>query len=119
MFDFGARLQHIRKKRSLSQKELALKINKSKSAISSYETNAQVPPVNVLISLAETLNVSLDYLVGFESGPCYNVGMLSDTQKEIIDLLFADFCSSTNSDTLSSDQIIIIQKLISEFTTNR
>ena len=91
MFDFGARLQHIRKIRALSQKDLAQKINKSKSAISSYETNAQVPPVDVLISLAETLNVSLDYLVGFDAGESYNMGRFSDAQKEVLDLLFVEF----------------------------
>ena len=118
MFDFGARLQHIRKKRSLSQMALAKKINKSKSAISSYETNAQVPPVDVLISIAETLNVSLDYLVGFDANPSYNVGKFTDAQKEIFDLLFVEFNSPSTGKNLTSQQIIVLQKIISVFTSN-
>lgn len=66
MYDLGLRIKETRIRRRLSQKELAEKINKSKSAVCGYETNAQIPPLEVLVSIASVLNVSLDYLVGFD-----------------------------------------------------
>ena len=66
MYDLGSRLKSIRLKRGLTQKELAAKISKSVSAVSSYESNAQLPPLDVLESIALTLNVSIDYLINGE-----------------------------------------------------
>ena len=58
--------KQIRTQRGLTQNELAKRINKSKSAVCGYESEAQVSPLDVLVSIASVLNVSLDYLVGFE-----------------------------------------------------
>lgn len=66
MYDLGYRIKEIRTQRGITQSELAKRINKSKSAVSGYESNAQIPPSEVLVSIATVLNVSLDYLVGFE-----------------------------------------------------
>ena len=62
MYGFGNRLKHLRKKKGFSQKALAQRICKSVSAVSSYESEAQIPPVEVLVSIATVLNVSLDYI---------------------------------------------------------
>ena len=114
MYDFGVRLKDIRKKRGLTQKALAKRINKSVSAVSSYELEAQIPPVEVLISIASVLNVSLDYLVGFENSDIYSTGNLSPQQKEILQLLYQEFTVPTRSDVLkiSPQQVEIIQKLL-------
>lgn len=66
MYDLGLRIKQIRTQRGLTQNELAKRINKSKSAVCGYESEAQVPPLDVLVSIASVLNVSLDCLVGFE-----------------------------------------------------
>lgn len=63
MYDFGSRLKAIRNQRGLTQKKLAEEIGKSVQAVSSYERNSQIPPIEVMISIADVLNVSLDYLV--------------------------------------------------------
>lgn len=78
MYDLGFRIKEIRTRRGLNQKELAQRINKSKSAVCGYETNAQVPPLEVLVSIASVLNVSLDYLVGFEETESFSTRSLSD-----------------------------------------
>ena len=49
MYDLGFRIKEIRTRRGLNQKELAQRINKSKSAVCGYETNAQIPPLEVLV----------------------------------------------------------------------
>ena len=114
MYDFGLRLKDIRKKRGLTQKALAKRINKSVSAVSSYELEAQIPPVEVLISIASVLNVSLDYLVGFEKSDIYSTCNLSPQQKEILQLLYQEFTVPAKSDNsnISPQQIEIIQKLL-------
>lgn len=69
MYDFGLRLRELRKSRGLTQKMLAERINKSVSAVSSYESNAQLPPLDVSKSIALALGISIDYLVGNEATP--------------------------------------------------
>lgn len=60
MYDLGYRIKEIRTQRGMAQNELAKRINKSKSAVCGYESDAQVPPLEVLVSIASVLNVSLD-----------------------------------------------------------
>lgn len=43
MYDLGFRIKEIRTRRGLNQKELAQRINKSKSAVCGYETKIQAP----------------------------------------------------------------------------
>lgn len=117
MYDLGFRIKEIRTRRGLNQKELAQRINKSKSAVCGYETNAQVPPLEVLVSIASVLNVSLDYLVGFEETESISTRSLSDQQKRIAGLLFDEFSNPTNaSPRLSQRQVTIIQELICLFS---
>jgi len=116
MYDLGSRLKAIRIRQGLTQRELAEKVNKSVSAISSYETNAQLPPLDVLESIALTLHVSLDYLVGIAPSNSFSTQNLTQTQKELVALLFQEFhTEKSGSEELTQSQIQIIQKLISEF----
>ncbi len=55
MYDLGSRMRELREKRGLSQKQLAEKIGRSSSAISSYECEAQIPPTYVLLSIGDPL----------------------------------------------------------------
>lgn len=113
MYDLGSRLKLIRLKRGFTQRELAARINKSVSAISSYESNAQLPPLDVLESIALTLNVSIDFLAGIDRHNTYSARNLSSQQAEIIDLLFQQFSASHSADgELTADQITLLQKLI-------
>lgn len=117
MYDLGFRIKEIRTRRGLSQKELAQRINKSKSAVCGYETNAQIPPLEVLVSIATVLNVSLDYLVGFDVEEPVSLKNFNSQQKKAIGLLLEEFSMPTNSSPkLSPQQIAIIQELIILFS---
>lgn len=117
MYDLGLRIKETRIRRRLSQKELAEKINKSKSAVCGYEANAQIPPLEVLVSIASVLNVSLDYLVGFDEAGSISLRNLSEQQRNITNLLFDEYSNPTNaSPILSEQQIAIIQKLMCLFS---
>lgn len=120
MYDLGYRIKEIRTQRGMAQNELAKRINKSKSAVCGYESEAQVPPLEVLVSIASVLNVSLDYLVGFEMKEPISVAHLTNHQKKIINLILEEFSRPTNSSPrLSQQQITIIQELICLFIGNQ
>jgi transcriptional regulator with XRE-family HTH domain len=61
---FIHRLKMLRNSRGLTQELFAQAINCSREAVASYETGKSTPPVEVLIQMADFLQVSLDYLVG-------------------------------------------------------
>ena len=116
MYSLGSRLREARIRRNLTQKMLADRVNKSVSAISSYESNAQLPPLDVLESIALTLNTSIDFLVGLDSNHTYSAQNLTGEQKELLDLLFKEFAVSSHGCTTPSElQIQIIQKLFNLF----
>lgn len=116
MYDLGSRLKHIRQKRGITQKDLALRINKSISAISSYESNAQLPPLDVIADIAVTLNTSLDYLVGMDKCNTIFVSSLSQEQTELLELMLHEFQSDmAYTGQPTQEQIILLQKLIQYF----
>lgn len=117
MYDIGSKLKDMRSKRGLTQKDLAKRINKSVSAISAYESNAQTPPTDVLISIAQVLRVPLTYFVDLSCEESYSAKGLTANQKELLDLIFAEFTNPSSQDQeLSSRQIDIIRRLFSLFS---
>lgn len=62
---FGERLALVRKKKKISQDELAKAIGAHAPVIGRYERNEVKPSIEVATKMADTLGVSLDYLVGF------------------------------------------------------
>ena len=64
MFNFGTPLKMLRKSKNLTQKQLAENIGASESGIQNYELGTRKPTYDMLISLADYFDVSIDYLVG-------------------------------------------------------
>ncbi len=58
----GDRIKRLRQGRNWSQTQLAQRLDVHQKQVSGYERNVHVPSVEVLIRLAELLDVSLDYL---------------------------------------------------------
>ena len=50
--------------KGMTQKELSIKSNITESSISKYLNGERTPRVDVIVSLANALNVSVDYLLG-------------------------------------------------------
>ena len=65
--DFGKRLKEFRKRRNLTQKEVATKIGVSEQALSKWENGDCLPDVYNLRLLAIVLNVSVDCLLDTEN----------------------------------------------------
>ena len=60
----GNRIAEMRKKRDLSQAELGQLVNKSKDVIGKYERGKTSASIEVIVKIAQVLEVPLDYLVG-------------------------------------------------------
>lgn len=61
----GERLKTIRKQNNMTQEELGLKINVSRSVISDWETGSRKPTNRQFNKLAELYNVSISSLNGY------------------------------------------------------
>jgi transcriptional regulator with XRE-family HTH domain len=63
---FGQKITQIRKEKKLSQVDVATAVGVSRDAISKYERDDIIPSVENAKKIAQTLGVSLDYLVSQE-----------------------------------------------------
>ena len=61
------RLRDIRKQQNITIKELAEKINVAESTVSLYETQKRQPSLDILRTIADTLDTTTDNLLGRES----------------------------------------------------
>ena len=57
-------LRRFRRERKLTQRELAAELGMFQQEIQRYESGRVQPLIGFLIKLADTYNVSIDYLVG-------------------------------------------------------
>lgn len=64
MTDIGINVKDLRKEKKLSQKQLAEQIHIAQNSLSQIETNTANPSIDVLISLADFFQVSVDFLLG-------------------------------------------------------
>ncbi|WP_184470208.1 helix-turn-helix domain-containing protein [Pedobacter sp. AK013] len=62
--NIGDKITTLRKAKKLSQADLAKQANVSREIIGRYERNEVSPSVEVAKKIADTLEVSLDYLAG-------------------------------------------------------
>ncbi|MCB6983798.1 helix-turn-helix domain-containing protein [Peptostreptococcus anaerobius] len=60
----GNRLKELRKKRELTQVEIATKLNITRRGYQKIESGEQTTKYTTLIAIADFYDVSIDYLVG-------------------------------------------------------
>jgi len=88
MFDrdiFSERLTNLKTKNNIMAKDVALNIGISKQAFSQYENQQSAPSADILVSIAEYFDVSLDYLTGRTDNPnlINNSNEQNFTQEEV------------------------------------
>lgn len=59
----GDRIRKLRENAGLTQKELAVKLDMSASAIGMYEQNRRLPKNDMLLDICNLFNVKADYLL--------------------------------------------------------
>lgn len=84
VYDFGLRLKSLREKQSLSQADVAARLEVTRSTISGYECNTITPSVEQLVKLAILYNTSLDYMMGIENRFHLYLDDLSESQQQTI-----------------------------------
>ncbi len=117
-YDFGRILKDLRKTKKLTQKQLAAQIGLTTTAVSKYELNESVPPLDVLRILASVFGVSIDYLAGIEKAPSIPTAGLSKEQIDIMNELATVFVKQNNSRkfSLQKEQFIILGNIVTEFS---
>ncbi len=60
----GEHILILRKKHNLSQSALGKKVDTSGDIIGRYERDIMMPSIEVIMKIADALNVSIDFLVG-------------------------------------------------------
>ena len=66
MYNFVIKMNEIRKKKGISQKELAKKLSTTQQQVSKYEQYIDLPSLPRLVEIAQILDVTLDELVEFK-----------------------------------------------------
>ncbi|MGP1402626.1 MAG: helix-turn-helix domain-containing protein [Catonella sp.] len=64
MDNLANRLKELRKLNNMTQKDVSLKLGITTRRYQALELNESLPKLSTLIYLADTFNVSLDFLVG-------------------------------------------------------
>lgn len=62
--DFGSIVSELRKKKGISQTDLANQLGIHKNVLGRYERNEVLPSIEIARKIADILDVSLDYLTG-------------------------------------------------------
>lgn len=68
----SSRIKELRRKNSLTQRDLAKAINTTATSISAYETGLKIPSISIVKKIAEYFNVSLDWLCGVSDNQSNN-----------------------------------------------
>lgn len=94
MLSIGDTISQLRKQHNLSQSELADKINVSRTIIGNYERNTNMPSIEVIIKMARTFGVTVDFLIGESDNASFDIDIverINDIQnmdKQTKDVLF-------------------------------
>ncbi|MGY6559938.1 MAG: helix-turn-helix domain-containing protein [Nitritalea sp.] len=99
---FGLKIKQLRKDKHLSLQELSEKSGISISYLNEIEKSKKYPKADKIFKLAESLNVSYDYLVSLQ---------LDDKMKTISDLLQSDILSELPLDIFGIDVATFIELL--------
>ena len=105
---FGGNIRALRKAHGWSQKDLACKLGKKVSAISSYETDGKVPTLETALLMAELFGVSVDQLIYGHGAELISIKHLSIEQKEALTELLRCYAGNTSKES----RVLTLAKII-------
>lgn len=108
MLDIGNKIIQLRKKKNWSQTELAKEIKVSRTIVGNYERNENTPSIEVLLKIAKTFGVSVDYLIG--------EGEVSSYDKTVLQRI--NDIEKLDNDT-KSKLFFVIDNIIQNFKTKQ
>lgn len=87
MSTLGERIRMLRKQKDMTQEEMGKALNIAKSTVSQYESNTNVPDIEMLKHIATLFNVSIDTLVDHE---IEEIDLLNKKDKRDIEKIIED-----------------------------
>ena len=81
----------LRKKKNMTQSQLAALVGVKKSQISALENQQRLPSINLLIKLASAFNVSVEILLGINKNKTIDVSKLTSEQIAMITSIVEEF----------------------------
>lgn len=84
MVDFSQRLKQLRKDKHLTQAQVARRIGVTASMVSSYETDIRLPSYEVLVRIADTFGVTIDYLLCRQDKRFLDISDLNEEEAAIV-----------------------------------
>ncbi len=123
MPSFGNNLRYLRKTKQMTQLELANTLGLSFSAISMYERGEREPSFEVMETIADYFNVTMDFLMG-KTASVANTARETDVKEKppVIDggLMAANTVRIAGRDgsyvekRLSDDQVDLLRRMIDQ-----
>lgn len=101
---FADKLKNLRKENNLTQKDVAERLNVSRSTIAGYETKQRQPSYEKLLVLSNIFHVTIDYLLDGNPPldctiePCNPVSSTSDTHRLL--MIYNSLSSRSKEDLL-------------------
>jgi transcriptional regulator with XRE-family HTH domain len=109
MGDLGKRVVVLRKKKGLSQSDLAKQVGISYAQVGRYETKGAQPPAEVLKKIADALDTTVDYLISGDTD-----------EKAVSTLKDAELLQQFRAvEQMDEDDKMTVKKLIDAFITKR
>lgn len=90
MVNFGAVLKQLRMQADMTQKQLAEKLDITKSVVSYYETSDRAPSAEMLVKIANVFHVTTDLLLGLrDAGKTINTDGLLEEDVDLMNSVIA------------------------------
>lgn len=96
--DLGNKLKTLRVKNGFSRKQIAELIGVSVSMIGLYENGERLPSLHMIVKLAARYKVSVDYLLGCNTGPTDTLSLDGLNDKQIKALKLTADCFRGQND---------------------
>ena len=89
--EFNEKLQELRKRKELTQEELAEKLYVSRTAVSKWESGRGYPSIDSLKAIAEFFSITVDELLSSNEMLTRVEENHKQTKKQFCDLIFSCF----------------------------
>lgn len=95
---FGQRLSRLRKEKDLTQNDIADRVGVTAQAVSKRENDQASPDIDMLLTLSDIFNISVDELLGKERATGY---VEEQSKKDIDKMIFKIVVKSTKGDNVN------------------
>ena len=116
---YGKRLKQTRERIGIKQKEIAYELNIKYNLYSEYESEYQIIPLKHLITVANILNVSIDYIFGFTDKPQYK-NINKEIDKKNVGERLRNFRKENNlTQALLAESIHTVHQVIANYENGK